>query len=128
MGVLSLVAPRVGALIGIYQEHREALEGSLAAGVLPSLCAFSLSVALKASTLSFQEFLKDSRRERTSLASLAQALMFPPLLPGPPRAPGSEVRRAPSIWEGRRERGEGACLRLPENEKTHPSRGGSEFI
>lgn len=58
MGVLSLVAPRVGALIGIYQECREALEGSLAAGVLPSLFALSLSVALAGSTLSFRGFLR----------------------------------------------------------------------
>ena len=128
MGVLSLVAPRVGALIGIYQKHREALEGSLAAGVLLSLCAFSLSVALAGSTLSFQGFFKDSRRERNSLATLARTLLISPLLPIPPRAPGWERSRALSIWEGGRERGEGACLRLSENEKTHPSRGGSVFI
>lgn len=108
MGVLSLVAPRVGALIGIYQEYREALEGSLAAGVLLSLCAFSLSVALAGSSLSFREFLKDSRRDRTSLATLAQALPSLPSLLNPPRLPAKWGSRASSIWEGGSRGTEGA--------------------
>lgn len=119
MGVLSLVAPRVGALIGIYQEHREALEGSLAAGFLPSLCAFSLSVALAGSALSFRGFFKNLRRDRTSLASLAQALLFPPLLPVPPRAPGSEVRRAP-IDLGGKEGARGGSLPTAPRERKNP--------
>lgn len=119
MGVLSLVAPRVGALIGIYQEHREALEGSLAAGFLPSLCAFSLSVALAGSALSFRGFFKNLRRDRTSLASLAQALPSLPSLLNPPRL--QVGRDAPPIDLGGREqrdRGSPAPVSLRKQKPT----------